>query len=94
MSAEETKNALQSKIPAKRRIRGQGMTEYIIIVALIALAAIAVVGLFGETVQQQFVSMSQKLAGQDGAATAAQGKAKAAANSAKSQAGTKTLGQY
>ena len=33
---------------------GQGMTEYILIVALIAVAAIAVVKIFGKTIQNQF----------------------------------------
>lgn len=44
--------------------RGQGMTEYIIITALIALAAISVVGAFGGVIQQQFYSMAQAMAGE------------------------------
>ena len=49
----------------KTRIKqlGQGMTEYIIIVALIAIAAIAVYGLFGDTVRQQMGIMTGELAG-------------------------------
>lgn len=47
-----------------RRQRGQGMTEYIIITALIALAAISVVGAFGGVIQQQFYSMAQAMAGE------------------------------
>lgn len=47
-----------------RRINGQGMTEYIIIVALIALAAITVVGLFGTTIQAQFGAMANVLSGE------------------------------
>lgn len=43
--------------------RGQGMTEYIIIVALIAVAAIAVVGFFGDVVRNQFYNMTAALAG-------------------------------
>jgi len=42
---------------------GQGMTEYIIIVALIAVAAIAVVGIFGDVVRNQFYNMTASLAG-------------------------------
>ena len=42
---------------------GQGMTEYIIIVALIAVAAIAVVGIFGDVVRNQFYNMTAALAG-------------------------------
>ena len=42
---------------------GQGMTEYLIIVALVAVAAIAVVGLFGDVVRNQFYNMTAALAG-------------------------------
>ncbi len=47
-----------------RRITGQGMTEYIIIVALIALSAIAVVGFFGDVVKTQFAGMAEVLSGE------------------------------
>lgn len=50
----------------KSRQRGQGMTEYIIIVALIAIAAIGVFTFFGGTIRAQIAGMSQELAGQDG----------------------------
>lgn len=52
----------------KRRVRGQGMTEYLIIVALIAVAAIGVYGLFGATVRHQVASMAAELGGKDGSA--------------------------
>lgn len=42
---------------------GQGMTEYIIIVALIAIAAIAVYNLFGDTVRSQVGDMAAELGG-------------------------------
>lgn len=45
------------------RESGQGMTEYIVIVALIAVAAIAVVGIFGDVVRNQFYNMTAALAG-------------------------------
>ena len=51
---------------AARRMRGQGMTEYLIIVALIAVAAIGVYGLFGSTVRNQVASMAAELGGQNG----------------------------
>ena len=47
-----------------RRQRGQGMTEYIIIVALIAIAAIGVYTLFGNVVRGQTSIMASELAGQ------------------------------
>lgn len=50
---------------------GQGMTEYIIIVALIAIAAIAVYTIFGDVVRQQVGGMAAELAGGDGAPIAA-----------------------
>lgn len=46
-----------------RRQRGQGMTEYIIIVALIAIAAIGVYTAFGKTVRGQMAVTAQALAG-------------------------------
>ncbi len=60
-------NSMQNK----RRIRGQGMTEYIIIVALIAIAAIAVYSFFGDTLRSQMGAMTQELAGTSGTATSA-----------------------
>jgi Flp pilus assembly pilin Flp len=45
---------------------GQGMTEYIIIVALIAIAAIAVYQIFGDVVRSQVGSMASELGGQSG----------------------------
>jgi len=57
-----------------RRITGQGMTEYIIVLALIALAAVVVVGYFGDTVQAQFTAMGQKLSGETGTDAIGKGK--------------------
>jgi type IV pilus assembly protein PilA len=51
---------------SKLRQLGQGMTEYIIIVALIAIAAIAVYGFFGDAIRGQVGAMTQELAGQEG----------------------------
>lgn len=49
-----------------KRGLGQGMTEYIIIVALIAIAAIGTFSYFGQTAKSQVASMAQELAGQTG----------------------------
>jgi len=59
---------------------GQGMTEYIIIVAMIALAAIAVYQYFGQTVRNQTAAIAQELSGQDG--TSAKSAAQTSANTA------------
>lgn len=48
-----------------RRQRGQGMTEYIIIVALIAIAAIGVFTAFGKVTRGQMGVMASELAGQN-----------------------------
>jgi len=47
----------------KRKIKGQGMTEYIIIVALIAIAAIGVFTAFGDVVRGQVGTMAGELSG-------------------------------
>lgn len=47
----------------RRSERGQGTTEYIIIVALIAIAAIGVVTIFGESVREIFSASTSALAG-------------------------------
>ncbi len=47
---------------------GQGMTEYIIIVALIAIAAIGIYSVFGDTITDQMGNMTAELSG--GTATA------------------------
>ncbi len=60
-----------SRRPALFRQRGQGMTEYIIIVALIAIGAIAVYTYFGNTVREQTAAIAQELSGTDGSATSA-----------------------
>lgn len=44
---------------------GQGMTEYIVIVALIAVAAIGTFRFFGQTARNQVAGMSRELAGED-----------------------------
>ncbi len=73
---------------------GQGMTEYIIIVALIAIAAIAVYSLFGKTVKNQVSGMAIELSGGDGktAVKASSDAAKAAATKAAGDKGG--LGDY
>lgn len=45
---------------------GQGMTEYIIIVAVIAVASIAVYSYFGDTLRNQTAAAATALSGNDG----------------------------
>lgn len=49
-----------------RTQHGQGMTEYIIIVALIAVAAIGAFRYFGQTARSQVAAAAQEVAGKDG----------------------------
>jgi len=46
---------------------GQGMTEYIIIVALIAIAAIGVVTLFGDNIRDMFGAAGSAMSGKEDA---------------------------
>ena len=55
----------------------QGMTEYIIIVALIAVAAIAVTQLFGATIRNQMAGISKEISGKDGSEAVVQAAAAA-----------------
>ncbi len=54
----------QNRKLASKKTRGQGMTEYIIIVALIAIAAIGVITLFGDNIKALFGMSADALAGQ------------------------------
>jgi Flp pilus assembly pilin Flp len=72
---------------SKIRQSGQGMTEYIIIVALIAVAAIAVYQFFGQTIRNQMAGIAQEVAGES--AASAIGKAKVAATAAEKEADNK-----
>ncbi len=51
-------------LPSRQHLRGQGMTEYIIIVALIAVAAIGVYSLLGKTVRNQVAGIASEVSGQ------------------------------
>jgi len=77
---------------AHPRQRGQGMTEYIIIVALVAVAAIAVYQLFGQVVRSQTAAMARELAGEDGSAQSQA--ARAASEAAAGQTAAKSLKSF
>lgn len=76
-----------------RRQRGQGMTEYIIITALIAIAAIAAITAFGGTVRSGVAGMAKELSGQS--ATQSINRAKNTSNQAQQEADkTKGMDAY
>ena len=91
-----TKDA-SSKGPGFNRSRrwvqhGQGMTEYIVIVALIAVAAIGVYQFFGQVVRGQTAAIANEVGGVDG--TASRKKATAAGTAASAETGKKGLDSF
>lgn len=50
--------------PGQRHKRGQGMTEYIIIIAIVAIGAIAIIGLFGKQIKNAFHRMGKAVSGE------------------------------
>lgn len=78
--------------PGKFTQHGQGMTEYIIIVALIAVAAIAAFQFFGQTIRSQTSGIANEVAGQS--ATPAIDAAKSSATKTDSERAKKGLDNY
>lgn len=68
------------------------LTEYIIVVALVAVAAIAVYQLFGQVVRSQTAAMAKELAGEDGSEQSRM--AQTAAEAAAAQTAAKTLKSF
>ena len=66
---------------------GQGMTEYLIIVALIAIAAIGVVTVFGRDIRELFSGTTDSLAGNQATNTAVKANVRQGKN-------LKTFGAY
>lgn len=76
----------------RKRQLGQGMTEYIVVVALVAVAAIAVYQYFGQVVRSQTAAMARELAGEDGGAQSRA--AQQAAQKAAAQSKARTLKSF
>lgn len=57
----------------KNRKSGQAMVEYIIIVVVVAIAALAIVGVFSDTVRSKFGFATNELGGDSGAVSSALG---------------------
>jgi len=55
---------LSKRVIGGKKQLGQGMTEYIIIVALVAVSAIGIYSAFGHTVKAQMAQVTNGLAGQ------------------------------
>ena len=56
---------MRAWIERLRRERGQGLSEYAIIVALVAIASIVIVTAFGDQIREIFFKSGQRLAGKD-----------------------------
>ncbi|MBX6317662.1 hypothetical protein [Pigmentiphaga sp.] len=83
---------VHSRSSFRIRQRGQSMVEYVIIVALVAVAAIAVYQLFGQVVRSQTAAMAREIAGEDGSAESRA--AQSAAKSARSQTAARSLKSF
>lgn len=59
------------KLSSMKKIRGQGMSEYLVIVALIAVAAIAVTALFGNVAKNQVAAIANEVSGSASAGSTA-----------------------
>ena len=85
-----------AKPPQPKQMRnkqsGQGMTEYIIIVALVAVAAIAVYQSFGRVIRAQTAAIANELAGEK--SSSALSAARSAAKDANKQIKDKSLKSY
>jgi Flp pilus assembly pilin Flp len=89
ISTELNKQVLKVRL---RGQRGQGMTEYIIIVALVAVAAITVYQYLGQVLRAQTAAIAKELAGEDG--TQETRAARSAAQAAKAEAKRKSLNDF
>ncbi|MEI6115252.1 MAG: hypothetical protein WCP99_11850, partial [Burkholderiales bacterium] len=64
MSRKQDFQRSSSGVPDRSAQSGQGMTEYIIIVALVAVAAIAVFQYFGQVLRSQTAAIAKEVAGE------------------------------
>lgn len=78
------KNPLADPIASPSPPKGQGMTEYIVVVAVVAVAAIGVYSMLGQTIRNQTAGIAQEISGND--AGAALNAATTSANSARTMA--------
>jgi len=79
-----TCSSLLSSLNKSQAPSGQGMTEYIVVVAVVAVAAIGVYSMLGQTIRNQTAGIAQEISGND--AGAALNAATSSASAARSQA--------
>lgn len=68
--------------------KGQGLTEYIIVVALVAIAAIGIVNIFGNQLRNQFSTIITAMSG------SSQKKVESLADQARQESNKKNLSDY
>jgi len=68
--------------------KGQGLTEYIIVVALVAIAAIGIVNIFGNQLRNQFSTIITAMSG------SSQKKVESLASEGRQEANKKSLSDY
>ena len=78
---------------SKKYIAGQGMSEYLIIIGLVAVAGIGVMSFFSQTVQHQVAGITTELSGGDGSTEVAAA-VTTAASAVTSAAVATNLGNY
>ena len=71
-----------------RNRKGQGLTEYIIVVALVAIAGIGIVNIFGNQLRNQFNTIVKAMAG------STTGTVESLADKAGTEANQKNLSTY
>lgn len=71
-----------------RNRKGQGLTEYIIVVALVAIAAIGIVNIFGNQLRNQFSTIITAMSG------SSQKKVESLADQARQETSKKYLSDY
>lgn len=71
-----------------RNRRGQGLTEYVIVVALVAIAAIGIVNIFGNQLRNQFSTIITAMSG------SSKSKVESLADDAQKETNKKTLSTY
>lgn len=68
--------------------KGQGLTEYIIVVALVAIAAIGIVNIFGNQLRNQFSTIITAMSG------SSKKKVESLADQARQESNKKNLSDY
>lgn len=63
MKRSNTLSMMQDRGAMASHIRGQGLTEYAIILSLVAIAAIGATSFFGDSVKASFVALGSELTG-------------------------------